>query len=136
MAKHAEQFDEFIYADYKDLFERISQWAQHKNYEMKKLGYLALDSYYKQVTSIIFIISNSNRLKNNSIIYKKLAEILKKKAKSEKEKEKCREVFIYFMKKFYRSLTADSDLKETVVAIKGFGAFAGVSLKFSLHYLD
>lgn len=48
-AKHAEQFDEFIYVDYRELFERISQWAQHKNYEIKKLGYLALDSYYKQV---------------------------------------------------------------------------------------
>lgn len=49
LAKHAEQFDEYIYADYKELFERITQWAQHKNYEMKKLGYLTLDSYYKQV---------------------------------------------------------------------------------------
>jgi hypothetical protein len=48
-AKHAEQFDEYIYADYTNLFDRISQWAKHKNYEMKKLAYLALDSYYKQV---------------------------------------------------------------------------------------
>ena len=48
-AKHAEQFDAFIYDDYKDLFERISQWVQHKNYELKKLAYQALDSYYKQV---------------------------------------------------------------------------------------
>ena len=52
LAKHAEQFDSFIYEDYKDLFDRISQWAQHKNYDMKKLGYTALDSYYKQVSLI------------------------------------------------------------------------------------
>ena len=53
LAKHAEQFDEFIYEDYKDLFERIKQWAQHKNYDMKKLAYLTLDSYYKQVINRI-----------------------------------------------------------------------------------
>lgn len=52
--------------------------------------------------------------------------MLRKKAKSENEKEKCRAVFIFFMQKFYRDLTKDTDLKETVVAIKGFGAFAGV----------
>lgn len=49
LAKHASQFDEYIYENYKDLFDRISQWAQHKNYDMKKLAYLTLDAYYKQV---------------------------------------------------------------------------------------
>ena len=49
LARHAEQFDTFFYEDYRDLFDRISQWAQHKNYDMKKLAYLTLDSYYKQV---------------------------------------------------------------------------------------
>jgi hypothetical protein len=49
LAKHAEQFDEHIYNDYEDLFKKILQWAEHKNYDMKKLGYLALDSFYKQV---------------------------------------------------------------------------------------
>jgi len=58
LARHAEQFDSFIYEDYKELFERISQWAQHKNYDMKKLGYIALDSYYKQVCCFYFIINN------------------------------------------------------------------------------
>lgn len=56
LSKHAEQFDTFIYEDYKDLFERISQWAEHKNYEMKKLGYIALDSYYKQVSLRTFYV--------------------------------------------------------------------------------
>ena len=51
--KHAEQFDEFIYDDYEQLFQRISNWAHHKNYDMKKLAYAALDPFYKQV-SLIF----------------------------------------------------------------------------------
>jgi hypothetical protein len=48
--KHAEQFDEFIYDDYEQLFQRISNWAHHKNYDMKKLAYAALDPFYKQVS--------------------------------------------------------------------------------------
>ncbi len=93
-AKHADQFDEFIYEEYKDLFERIRQWAQHKNYDMKKLAYVTLDSYYKQ-----------------------LAEMLKKKSKT--ESDKCKKIFKFFIQKFYMSLVEDRDLKETVIAIKG-----------------
>jgi hypothetical protein len=61
IAKHAEQFDELIYNDSshhlankknRDLFELITEWTQHKNYDLKKVAYLALDSYYKQVNSI------------------------------------------------------------------------------------
>jgi DNA-dependent protein kinase catalytic subunit len=103
--RHAEQFDEFIYDDYRDLFDRLSNWAQHKNYDMKKLAYMALDSYYKQ-----------------------LAEMLKKKAKS--ESDKCKKIFRFFVEKFYKNLTNDLDLKETVIAIKGFGAFAGPCKEF------
>ena len=44
--------------------------------------------------------------------------MLKKNAKFENEKEKCRSVFMFFMQKFYRDLTNDTDLKETVVAIR------------------
>jgi hypothetical protein len=47
--KHAEQFDEYIYDDYESLFTRITNWAQHKNYDLKKLAYSALDPFYKQV---------------------------------------------------------------------------------------
>jgi hypothetical protein len=49
-AKHCHHFEEIIYNDYQQLFDRISQWAQHKKYEMKRLAYIALDSYYKNVT--------------------------------------------------------------------------------------
>ena len=100
-AKHASQFDEFIYSDYKVLFGRIVQWAQHKNYDMKKLAYFTLDSYYKT-----------------------MADVLKKKAHV--EPEKCKRIFKFFIQKFYHDLKDDHDLKETVIAIKGYGAFAGV----------
>lgn len=106
-ANHAEQFDDFIYEDYKDLFDRIKQWAQHKNYEIKKLAYFTLDSYYKQ-----------------------LAHMLKK--KSSVESDKCKMIFKFFVKKFYSNLVEDNDLKETVIAIKGYGAFAGVDFFFNL----
>lgn len=52
--------------------------------------------------------------------------MLEKKSRLASEKEKCRAIFLFFMHKFYRDLTNDRDLRETVVAIKGFGAFAGV----------
>jgi hypothetical protein len=50
--------------------------------------------------------------------------MLKKKAKN--ETDKCKKVFKFFMQKFYKNLTEETDLKETVIAIKGYGAFAGV----------
>ncbi len=102
LARHASQFDEYIYNDYKDLFERIVQWAEHKNYEMKKLAYVTLDAFYKT-----------------------MADMLRKKAAS--EGEKCKRIFKFFIQKFYQNLVEDNDLKETVIAIKGYGAFAGVN---------
>ncbi len=50
LAKHASQFDESIYSNYNGLFNRIKQWAQHKNYDMKKQAYFTLDSFYVQVS--------------------------------------------------------------------------------------
>jgi hypothetical protein len=58
--------------------------------------------------------------------------MLRKKARV--EPDKCKPIFLYFIHKFYKDLTEDKaenkSLKETIVAIKGFGAFAGVG--FSL----
>ena len=109
LGKHAEQFAEFIYTDYKDVFDRIRQWAQHKNYEMKKLAYCALDSYYKQ-----------------------LAEMLRRKAKE--EPDRCKKIFKYFIQRFYVNLVEEIDLKETVIAIKGYGAFSGVSFLYFIEH--
>ena len=54
------------------------------------------------------------------------------KNKSQIEPDKCRKIFTYFIQKFYKSLTEDKDkdLKETVIAIKGYGAFAGPCREF------
>jgi len=105
--KHACNFDEHIYLNYKDLFERIKKWAEHKNYEMKKQAYFALDSYYNQ-----------------------LSEMLKKKSKT--EPDNCKKIFTEFVLKFYTDLTNERnlDLKDTVIAIKGYGAFAGPCREF------
>lgn len=106
--KHCRQFDELIYLDYKEIFDRISQWSEHKNYDMKKLGYLAMDSYYKS-----------------------LAEMIQQKNKT--ENEKCKLIFKQFIQKFYKNLTdGNKDLKEMVISIKGYGAFAGVKIKIEL----
>jgi hypothetical protein len=54
-----------------------------------------------------------------------LAAMLKK--RSQFEKDKCKSIFGYFIQKFYVSLKSDKkELKETVIAIKGYGAFSGV----------
>ncbi|RNA36044.1 DNA-dependent kinase catalytic subunit-like [Brachionus plicatilis] len=101
LIKHCRQFDELIYSDYKEIFDRISQWSEHKNYDMKKLAYLALDSYYKSLAEMIRVKSNT-------------------------ETDKCRLIFKYFIQKFYKNLTdGNKDLKEMVISIKGYGAFAG-----------
>lgn len=54
--------------------------------------------------------------------------MLKKKAKT--DEKKCKKIFIEFIQKFHKNLSEDKDLKETVISIKGFGAFAGVSFLF------
>ncbi|CAF0899355.1 unnamed protein product [Brachionus calyciflorus] len=103
LTKHSGHFDELIYIEYQDLFDRISQWAEHKNYDMKKLAYLTLDSYYKH-----------------------LAEMLR--VKFQTESKKCRTIFKYFILKFHKNLTdTNKELKEKIISIKGYGAFAGVS---------
>ena len=55
--------------------------------------------------------------------------MLRKKAKD--ESDKCKRIFKYFIAKFYQTLTSGKDLKETMIAIKGYGAFAGVRILFS-----
>ena len=101
LGKHAEQFAEFIYRDYRAVFERIRQWAQHRNGEMKRLAYGALDSFYGQ-----------------------LAAVLGRKAAL--EPDRCKRIFRFFIRRFYANLVEEVDLKETVIAIKGYGAFSGV----------
>lgn len=51
--------------------------------------------------------------------------MLKKQSKI--DEKKCRKIFTFFITKFFQFLTEDKNLKDTVIAIKGYGAFAGVS---------
>jgi hypothetical protein len=90
-----------------ELFERIAQWAQHKNYEIKKLAYTTLDSYYKVLADKIKSKSSSN---------------------DEKETQKCKQILRFFMKTFYSTVTSDKDMKEIIIAIKGYGIFTSVSV--------
>ncbi len=54
------------------------------------------------------------------------------KKKSQNEPDKCKQIFSEFIKQFYQDLTDEDhlDLKETVIAIKGYGAFAGPCREF------
>jgi len=56
--------------------------------------------------------------------------MLKKKSKT--EPDNCKIIFTEFVKKFYADLTNEKnlDLKDTVIAIKGYGAFAGPCREF------
>ena len=52
--------------------------------------------------------------------------MLQKKASS--EPDKCKRIFKVFITKFHQIIVGDhTDLKETSIAIKGYGSFAGVS---------
>ncbi len=60
----------------------------------------------------------------------KMAEMLKKKAKLPAEYANCKKIFQSFVGKFQKILSTEKDdLKETSIAIRGYGAFAGVRLK-------
>ena len=52
--------------------------------------------------------------------------MLEKKTKD--DDPKCRKIFTYFMMKFFQDLKEEKNLKETAIAIKGYGAFARVSV--------
>ncbi len=48
------------------------------------------------------------------------------KRKTKEDEKKCRRIFNFFMTKFLQDLSEDKNLKETAIAIKGYGAFARV----------
>jgi hypothetical protein len=55
-----------------------------------------------------------------------MAEMLKRKAKISSETQNCRKIFQSFVDRFQKILSENKDLKETSIAIRGYGAFAGV----------
>jgi hypothetical protein len=62
----------------------------------------------------------------------KMAEMLKQKSKLPEEHQNCKKIFQSFIGKFQKILSQDRDLKETSIAIRGYGAFAGVSINLDI----
>ncbi|XP_030635503.1 DNA-dependent protein kinase catalytic subunit [Chanos chanos] len=95
-AKHANQFSTCLMDHYKTVFDVMSKLCGHMNAEMKKTSYYALESFLKQVASL-------------------MAENV------EEHKGKLR----FFMQKFCAIIkTMDSTHKELSIAIRGYGLFA------------
>uniref|UniRef100_A0A670Y1A7 DNA-dependent protein kinase catalytic subunit n=1 Tax=Pseudonaja textilis TaxID=8673 RepID=A0A670Y1A7_PSETE len=95
-SKHAEQFSTCLLDNYVSLFHTMAKWCGHQNAELKKAGHSALDSFLKQVSSMV--------------------------AKDvEMHKSKLR----FFMEEFYGIIrNMDASNKELSIAIRGYGLFA------------
>ncbi|XP_062335709.1 DNA-dependent protein kinase catalytic subunit [Osmerus eperlanus] len=95
-SKHASQLSSSFMEHYKALFEVMSKLCGHLNAEIKKTSYYALESFLKQVASLV-------------------AENV------EQHKSKLK----FFMQKFCSIIkTMDSSHKELSIAIRGYGFFA------------
>ncbi|OXB75109.1 UNVERIFIED_CONTAM: hypothetical protein H355_003187 [Colinus virginianus] len=93
---HAAQFGTLLLDSYVMLFETMCKWCGHTNQELKKAGHNALDSFLKQMSSMVA----------------KDAELHKSKLK-------------FFMEQFYGIIRRmDSSNKELSIAIRGYGLFA------------
>ncbi|KAM4865347.1 DNA-dependent protein kinase catalytic subunit [Thomomys bottae] len=94
---HASQFSTCLLDNYITIFEVLSKWCSHLNVELKKAAHSALESFLKQVSSMVA----------------KDAEVHKHKLQ-------------YFMEQFYGIIrNMDSYNKELSIAIRGYGLFAG-----------
>ncbi|XP_077348787.1 DNA-dependent protein kinase catalytic subunit isoform X2 [Lithobates pipiens] len=96
MALHASQFSNYLIENYRSLFEVMSKWCGHANHEMKRLAFIALESFLKQVA---LVVTND----------------------AEAHKSKLQ----FFMEQFYKIIRKmESTNKELSIAIRGYGLFA------------
>ncbi|XP_029779032.1 DNA-dependent protein kinase catalytic subunit [Suricata suricatta] len=94
---HAPQFGTCLLDNHVSLFEVLSKWCSHTNVEVKKAAHSALESFLKQISSMVA----------------KDAEMHKSKLQ-------------YFMEQFYGIIrNVDSNSKDLSIAIRGYGLFAG-----------
>ncbi|XP_042541900.1 DNA-dependent protein kinase catalytic subunit [Dipodomys spectabilis] len=94
---HASQFSTCLLDNYVTLFEVLSKWCSHLNVELKKAAHSALESFLKQVSSMVA-----------------------------KDAEVHKSMLQYFMDQFYGIIrNMDSNNKELSIAIRGYGLFAG-----------
>ncbi|OXB55687.1 hypothetical protein ASZ78_003819 [Callipepla squamata] len=95
-SEYKTMFGTLLLDSYVMLFETMCKWCGHTNQELKKAGHNALDSFLKQMSSMVA----------------KDAELHKSKLK-------------FFMEQFYGIIRRmDSSNKELSIAIRGYGLFA------------
>ncbi|XP_030070017.1 DNA-dependent protein kinase catalytic subunit [Microcaecilia unicolor] len=96
LAIHASQFGSCLMDNYRSLYEVMSKWCGHTNADLKKAGHLALESFLKQIASIVTHDAETHKSKLQ-----------------------------FFMDQFYRIIRKlDSSNKELSIAIRGYGLFA------------
>ncbi|XP_069811994.1 DNA-dependent protein kinase catalytic subunit-like, partial [Dendropsophus ebraccatus] len=96
LAQHASQFNTYLMDNYQNVFEVMSKWCSHLNHEVKKTAFAAMDSFLKQIASLVT---------NDAIAHKGKLQ--------------------YFMEQFYKIIRKmDSSSKELFIAIRGYGLFA------------
>ncbi|XP_008592818.1 PREDICTED: DNA-dependent protein kinase catalytic subunit-like, partial [Galeopterus variegatus] len=93
---HASQFSTCLLDNYVSLFEVLSKCCSHTNVELKKAAHSALESFLKQVSSMVA----------------KDADMHKSKLQ-------------YFMEQFYGIIRNMDSNKKLSIAIRGYGLFAG-----------
>ncbi|XP_062935178.1 DNA-dependent protein kinase catalytic subunit [Cynocephalus volans] len=93
---HASQFSTCLLDNYVSLFEVLSKCCSHTNVELRKAAHSALESFLKQVSSIVA----------------KDADMHKSKLQ-------------YFMEQFYGIIRNVDSNKKLSIAIRGYGLFAG-----------
>ncbi|XP_039189656.1 DNA-dependent protein kinase catalytic subunit isoform X1 [Crotalus tigris] len=95
-SKHAVQFSTYLLDNYVSLFQTMSKWSGHQNAELKKAGHSALDSFLKQISSMVA-----------------------------KDVEMHKNKLQFFMEQFYAIIrNMDASNKELSIAIRGYGLFA------------
>ncbi|ETE68703.1 DNA-dependent protein kinase catalytic subunit, partial [Ophiophagus hannah] len=95
-SKHAVQFSTCLLDSYVSLFHTMSKWCGHHHAELKKAGHSALDSFLKQVSSMVA-----------------------------KDVEMHKSKLHFFMEEFYGIIrNMDASNKELSIAIRGYGLFA------------
>ncbi|XP_077979786.1 DNA-dependent protein kinase catalytic subunit-like [Glandiceps talaboti] len=101
LGKHAPQFNKYLLDDHEEVYDKLYNWCQHHNREMKRLGYIALEAFLKEVATMLVTTSSTDK-RNKAAIFKN------------------------FIKKFHSIIdNPNSNTKEISIAIKGYGLFAG-----------
>ncbi|XP_006204718.2 DNA-dependent protein kinase catalytic subunit isoform X2 [Vicugna pacos] len=97
LALHASQFSTCLLEHCASMFEVLSKWCSHTNAELKKAAHSALESFLKQVSSVVASDAEAHR----------------------------RELQ-FFMEQFCRVIrNTDASSKDLSIAIRGYGLFAG-----------